>query len=108
MQKPFLQKLLTTSKLSVGMIKRVSNNRVVRYTGAKNPMMSTDDPQKRFRSLHILKRRVNAENASLRSHLKSIIHDSQLVVELKEFLPQYPLFANLYVHITRQTFPKQT
>lgn len=62
-------------------------------------MMSSDDLQNISGALHILKRRVNAENSSLRTHLKSIIHDSQLVDELKEFLPQYPLFANLYVQL---------
>jgi hypothetical protein len=50
--------------------------------------------------LHYLKRRVNNENASLRTHLLSIVHDSDFVLELKEFLNGLVLFANLYVRLS--------
>ena len=54
--------------------------------------------------LHYLKRRVNNENASLRTHLLSIVHDSGFVLELKEFLDGLVLFANLYVRLSTFLF----
>jgi hypothetical protein len=48
--------------------------------------------------LHYLKRRVN-NDTSIRTHLLSIVHDSDSVLELKEFLDGLALFANLYVRL---------
>jgi hypothetical protein len=49
--------------------------------------------------LHYLKRRVNNENTSIRTHLLSVVHDSDSVLELKKFLDGLALFANLYVRL---------
>ena len=59
--------------------------------------MAADLHQMGSGKLHYLKRRVNNENMSLRTHLLSIVHDSNSVLELKEFLHGLVLFANLYV-----------
>ena len=59
--------------------------------------MAADLHQMGSGKLHYLKRRVNNENMSLRTHLLSIVHDSDSVLELKEFLHGLVLCANLYV-----------
>ena len=57
--------------------------------------MSKVSDQSRIGKLHYLKRRVNSENMSLRNHLMSILHDAEVVSQLKDFLDSMLFFANL-------------
>jgi hypothetical protein len=56
----------------------------------------TDTLQLDSNKLHNLKRRVHNENFSLRNHLLSILHDSNIVKEIHEFFNRnLKIYANL-------------